>query len=185
LVVFTFYDTSRRKSFKKIKIENDNFEILKFSEILAYLGTICGIILFVISDLYLLFSFMLVILDTQKIVSNVVLSIFGIALGLTVIIKPFYDESKISIIGILIALISSIIITILIPDSILTLINGSINPKELLFFILLLTFVIILILIAFFTEKIIFISSFLSWPPIDLMISILCFTIGFIFVFTN
>ena len=106
-------------------------------------------------------------------------SIFLIVIGIAMFFFPIKDLPLASMIGLVAATATVIVIALLVPDWAVGLIAGVINPKWILVIIFVIVTVIVIIAVKFYIGIFKTISKVLSWPPIALVIVIFCLVQGF------
>ncbi len=182
-IIYAIYETKRRGSFKKRKVETWDFDVTKFLKILTYLGFIVGF-----------FSIMSgvgeLILDVppstayaglnptagKSIFTAIILIVFGVFTFL----KPINDLPIASVIGLLVASLIVAIIAMAIPQQLVAVIAVFIDPKIVLIIIFIIIFAIIALTAKFFMSGIMAISKALSWPPLAFIVAAFCLIQGFL-----
>ncbi|UCC18564.1 MAG: hypothetical protein JSV62_10685 [Promethearchaeota archaeon] len=177
------YERKRRGSFTKRKAEKkeEEFDVSKFLRGLSYLGLILGIfviwsgVMGLILNIPPSFRYEAVTGDY----ANHFTCIFLIIIGIVQFMKPIADLSLSSILGLVVAAVVTFIIAIIVPDGVVQLIAGVINPKWLLVIIFIIIAIVVALTAKFYIGTLQKISKFLSWPPIAFIIMIFCFVQGF------
>ena len=168
------YERKRRGSFTKRKVEVEKFDVSKFLRGMSYLGLILGIfviwsgVMGLILDIPPSFQYRDVTADE----ANHFTCIFLIVVGIAMFFKPISDLPLSSILGLIVAAIVTFIIAIIVPDGVVQLIAGIINPKWLLVIIFIIIAVVVALTAKFYIGTLQKISKFLSWPPIAFIIVI-------------
>ncbi|KKK63778.1 hypothetical protein LCGC14_2990850, partial [marine sediment metagenome] len=145
-IIYAIYETKRRGSFKKRKVETWDFDITKFLKILTYFGFIVGIfsILSGVGELILKVppstAYALLNSTTER---NIFTAIILIVFGVFTFLKPINDLPIASVIGLLVASLIVAIITLAIPPQLVQVIAVFIDPKILLVIIFIIIFAII------------------------------------------
>ncbi len=175
------YERKRRGSFLKRKAEVEKFDITKFLRGLSYIGLILGIFVVWSGAVSLILNIppSFQYRDVTKNAANHFTSIFLIVIGITMFFKPISDLPLSSILGLLAGTVTIFIIALLVPDGVVQLIGGFINPKWILVIIFIIVTVIVGLMAKFSIGTLQKVSKFLSWPPIALIIMIFCFIQGF------
>ncbi|MFW9824203.1 MAG: hypothetical protein ACFFE4_14760 [Candidatus Thorarchaeota archaeon] len=174
------YERKRRGSITKRKAEEE-FDVTKFLRGLSYIGLILGIfvvwsgVVSLIMDIPPSFQYR----DITENGSNHFTSIFLIVIGIAMFFKPISDLPLSSILGLIAGTVTAFVIALLVPDSVVTLIGGVVNPKWLLVIIFIIVTVVVGLTAKFYIGTLQKISKFLSWPPIALIIVIFCLVQGF------
>ncbi len=174
------YERKRRGSFTKRKVEVD-FGITTFLRVISYLGLILGIfvvwsgVISLILDIPPSFEYR----DVTEDAANHFTSIFLIVIGIAMLFFPIKDLPLASIIGLLVATGTVIVIALLVPDWAVGLIANVVDPKWLLVIIFIIVTVVVIIAVKFYIGIFKTISKVLSWPPIALVVVIFCLVQGF------
>ncbi len=179
-IIFALHEAVRRKSFLKKKVEDWDFPITKFLKILSLSGIIVGVLSILAGIGSLLFNeapslaYQAQVNNTRNIFTCFLL----IILGILTFFKPLNDLPIASTIGVLVSSVVCIIILFLIPDSAIKLIDARVLKIGLII-IFLIIFAIVAITVKFWTAGIMGVSKILSWPPLALIIALLCLIQGF------
>ena len=175
------FERKRRGSFTKRKAEEkEEFNVTKFLRGLSYIGLVLGIfviwsgIISLIMDIPPSFKYRDITADE----ANHFTSIFLIIIGMTMFFKPISDLPLSSILGLIAGTVTAIVIALIVPDSVVHLIGGFINPKWILVIIFIIVAVVVGLTAKFYIGTLQKISKFLSWPPIAFIIMIFCFVQG-------
>lgn len=174
------YERKRRGSITKRKAEEE-FDVTKFLRGLSYIGLILGIfvvwsgVVSLIMNIPPSHQYQVV---TEN-ASNHFTSIYLIIIGIAMFFKPISDLPLSSILGLIAGTVTAFVIALLVPDSVVTLIGGIINPKWLLVIIFIIVSVVVALTAKFYIGTLQKISKFLSWPPIALIIVIFSLVQGF------
>jgi len=178
-MIYAIYETKRRGSFKKRKVEDWNFDITKLLKVLTYLGIIVGI-------LSLISGVGGLILDqppsgawngTGK---SVFTSAFLIIFGLLTLLKPLNDLPITSVVGILLASLVVIIVASAIPTEVKEVIDVFIDYRLLLIIVFIIVFAIVALTVKFYIGALMSISKAISWPPLAFIIAVFCLLQGFL-----
>jgi hypothetical protein len=173
------FERKRRGSFTKRKAEEE-FDVTKFLKGLSYLGLILGIfviwsgVMSLILDIPPSFQYR----DVTEPSSNHFTSIFLIVIGLAMFFKPISDLPLSSILGLIAGTATTLIISLVIPDSIADLAGTKVIKWTLIIIFIIVT-AVVAISAKFYIGTMQKISKFLSWPPIALIIVIFCLVQGF------
>ena len=179
-ITWVGYERKRRGSFTKRKVDAD-FVVTKFLRVLSYLGLILGVLVVwsgavsLIMDIPPSFEYR----DVTEDAANHFTSIFLIVIGIAIIFFPIKDLPLASIIGLLVATGTVIVIALLVPDWAVGLIANVIDPKWLLVIIFVIVTIVVIIAVKFYIGIFKTISKVLSWPPIAFVIMVFCFVEGF------
>ncbi|MFX1454749.1 MAG: hypothetical protein ACFFDB_05180 [Promethearchaeota archaeon] len=174
------YERKRRGSITKRKAEEE-FDVTKFLRGLSYIGLILGVfvvwsgVVSLIMNIPPSHQYQVV---TEN-ASNHFTSIYLIIIGIAMFFKPISDLPLSSILGLIAGTVTAFIIALLVPDSVVTLIGGIINPKWLIVIIFIIVSVVVALTAKFYIGTLQKISKFLSWPPIALIIVIFSLVQGF------
>lgn len=180
-LVYAFYETKRRGSFKERKVEDWNFDITKFLKFITYLGIVVGIF-------SLISGIGGLILDqppSTAFASNsphksLFTSVFLIIVGILTLLKPLNDLPISSVLGILLASVVVIILALSIPDEVVEVIAVFINPKLLLIIVFIVVFAIVALTVKFYIGALMAISKAISWPPLAFILGVFCLLQGFL-----
>ncbi len=178
-IIYAIYETKRRGSFKKRKVETWDFDVTKFLKVLTYCGFIVGIfaILSGVGELILdVPPSKAYVLEGKSIFTAIILIVFGIFTFL----KPINDLPIASIIGLMVASLIVAIIALAIPPDLVDVIAVFIDPKILLIVIFIIIFAIIALTAKFYMSGIMAISKALSWPPLAFIVAAFCLIQGFL-----
>ncbi|MHA2130601.1 MAG: hypothetical protein ACW99L_11560 [Promethearchaeota archaeon] len=182
-IIYAIYETKRRGSFKKRKVETWDFDVTKFLKILTYFGFLVGIfsILSGVGELILdvppsnLFA-ELNPTAGKSLFTAIILIVFGIFTFL----KPINDLPIASVIGLLVASLIVAIIALAIPQQLVEVIAVFIDPKILLIIIFIIIFAIVALTAKFYMSGVMAISKALSWPPLAFIVAAFCLIQGFL-----
>ncbi len=181
------YERKRRGSFTKRKVDME-FAVTKFLRVMSYLGLVLGIFVVWSGAMSLILdispSFEYARLNPGQVApfdgeANHFTSIFLIVIGIAMFFFPIKDLPLASMIGLLAATATVIVIALLVPDWAVGLIAGVINPKWILVIIFIIVTVVVIIAVKFYIGIFKTISKVLSWPPIAFVIVIFCLVQGF------
>ena len=175
-IIFGLYEGKRRGSLKERKVEDWDFKITKVLKVLTFLGFIVG--------------FLAIVVGIAGLVNQVppspalegrsyFTSILLIILGVFTFIKPANDLPLSSIIGLLVATVLTIVVIILIPSKVYQTIEVW-GLQIVLVIIFVIIFAVVGVLAKFYSKILMNISKWISWPPIAIIIALLCFTQGFL-----
>ncbi len=182
-IIYALYETKRRGSFKKRKVESWDFDVTKFLKALTYIGFIVGIfsIMSGIGEL---------ILDEPPSLAYAVAnpgagkSLFSaillIVFGIFTFLKPINDLPIASIVGLIVASAAAIIVSMLIPDTLVEHIAIHFDPKWFFIILFIIILAIVAILVKFYIAGIMRISKIMSWPPFAFIVAIVCLIQGFL-----
>ncbi len=181
-VIYAVYETSRRESFKKRKVEDWNFDITKFLKALTYIGFIVGLLCIICGVSGLLFDIppSVAYETTSEPGRNLFTSILLIIFGILTFVKPANDLPLASLIGILAASAVVVILVIAIPQQLIDVIAVFIDPRILLAIIFIIIFAIVALIAKFYTAAFMALSKALSWPPLAVIFAIFCLIQGFL-----
>ena len=180
-LVYAFYETKRRGSFKERKVEDWNFDITKFLKVLTYLGILVGIF-------SLISGVGGLILDQPPSMAfaqnsphkSLFTSVFLIIVGLLTLLKPLNDLPISSVLGILLASIVVVVMALAIPEQVVEVIAVFINPKLLLIIVFIIVFAIVVLTVKFYIGALMAISKAISWPPLAFILGLFCLLQGFL-----
>ena len=181
-IIYAIYETKRRKSFKKRKVEDWDFDITKFLKALTYIGFLVGILALMagLSGAFFDIAPSVAYQQTTEIGRNWFTSILLIIIGILTFVKPANDLPLASIIGVLIASIVVVLLSLLIPQQVSDLIGVFVNPKIVLLVLFIIVFAIVALTAKFYTKAFMAISKALSWPPLGVIFAIFCLLQGFL-----
>ena len=182
-LLYAVYETKRRKSFKKRKVEDWDFDITKFLKVLTYLGFFVGLLSIVSGVSGLMFDIPPSVAyanfeDSRNLFTSIILIVFGVL----TFVKPANDLPLASIVGMLAATLVVIMLALLIPQTVIDLIAVFINPKILLAIVFIIIFAIVALTAKFYTAGFMAVSKAISWPPLAIIVAIFCFLQGFLLV---
>jgi len=180
-LVYAWYETKRRGSFKERKVEDWNFDITKFLKFLTYLGIVVGI-------LSLISGVGGLILDQPPSLAfanhtphkSLFTSAFLIIVGILTLLKPLNDLPISSVLGILLASIVVVVVAVSIPEELVEVIAVFINPKLLLIILFIVVFAIVALTVKFYIGALMAISKAISWPPLAFILGAFCLLQGFL-----
>ncbi len=183
-IIYAAYETKRRKSFKRKKVEDWDFDITKFLKALTYIGFFVGILCLIsgISEL---------ILDippseTYKAENypeegrNVFTAILLIIFGILTFMKPANDLPLASIIGVLAASAVVIVLAFAIPEGAKKAIGIIVDPRIFFAVIFIIVFALVALIAKFYMSGFMAVSKLISWPPLAVIFAIFCFIQGFL-----
>ena len=181
-LIYAAYETKRRQSFKKRKVEDWDFDVTKFLKAITYIGFIVGILALISGVAGLMFDIppSVAYATTSENSRNLFTSILLIIFGILTFVKPANDLPLASIIGVLAATLVVIIIALAIPQQFVDVIAVFVNPKIVLAIIFLIVFAIVALTAKFYVKVFMTISKAISWPPLAVIFSIFCFIQGFL-----
>jgi len=181
-LVYAVYETKRRGSIKKRKVEDWNFDITKFLKFLTYLGIVIGIfgLLSGVGGLILDQAPSVAYAANTQDAKSLFTSAFLIILGTLTLLKPLNDLPISSVIGILLASIVVVIASLAIPDHVVQVIAVYINPKVLLVIIFIFVFAFVALTVKFYIGALMSISKAISWPILAFIIAAFCILQGFL-----
>jgi hypothetical protein len=180
-LLYAIHETKRRKSFKKRKVEDWDFDVTKFLKVLTYLGFIVGLLCIISGVSALMFRIppSVAYLENDR---SLFTSILLIVIGILTFVKPANDLPLASIVGMLVATLVVILLALLIPQTVIDLIAVFINPKILLAIVFIIIFAIVALTAKFYTAGFMAVSKALSWPPLAIIVALFCFLQGFLLV---
>ncbi len=181
-LVYAFYETKRRGSFKERKVEDWNFDITKFLKVLTYLGIIVGIFSIISGVGGLILDQPpsgLYAIKTQD-SKSLFTSVFLIIVGILTLIKPLNDLPISSVIGVLLASVVVVVLALAIPEQVVEVIAVFINPKLLLIIVFIVVFAIVALTVKFYIGALMAISKAISWPPLAFVLGAFCLLQGFL-----
>jgi len=181
-LVYAIYETKRRGSVKKRKVEDWNFDVTKLLKFLTYFGIVIGIlsILSGVGGLILDQAPSVAYASNTQDAKSMFVSIFLIIIGVFTLLKPLNDLPISSVIGILLASIVVVIAAAAIPDQLVQVIAVFIDPKLLLIIIFIIVFAFIALTVKFYIGVLMGISKAISWPVLAFIIAAFCLIQGFL-----
>ena len=181
-IVYAIYETNRRGSVKKRKVEDWNFDVTKFLKVLTYLGFVVGILSIIcgVGGLILNQPPSVAYAANTQDAASIFTSWFLIILGLLTFLKPVNDLPIASAIGLLVASAVIVIVSISIPDQAVQLIAVFIDPKLFLIILFIVVFAIVALTAKFYIGGLMKISKAVSWPPIAFVLAGFCLLQGFL-----
>ena len=182
-IIYALYETKRRGSFKKRKVETWDFDVTKFLKILTYFGFIVGIfsILSGVGALILdIPPSTAYALKNPTVGRSLFTAIILIVFGIFTFLKPINDLPIASVIGLMVASLIVAIIALAIPEKFVEAIAVFIDPKILLVIIFIIIFAIIALTAKFYMSGVMAISKALSWPPLAFIVAAFCLIQGFL-----
>lgn len=181
-LIYAAYETKRRHSFKKRKVEDWDFDVTKFLKAITYIGFIVGILALISGVAGLMFDippsehYAATSENSRNLFTSILLIIFGVI----TFVKPANDLPLASLIGVLAATLVVIIIALAIPQQVVDVIAVFVNPKIVLAIIFIIVFAIVALTAKFYVKVFMTISKAISWPPLAVIFSIFCFIQGFL-----
>ena len=180
-LVYAIYEAKRRGSVKNRKVEEWNFDVTKFLKFFTYFGIVIGILSLLsgVGGLILnqppsrAFAF-----NTPN--ASVFTSIFLIILGILTLLKPLNDLPISSVIGILLASIVVVVVSLAIPEQVVEVIAVFIDPRLLLVIIFIIVFAIVALTVKFYIGALMAISKAISWPVLAFIVAAFCLLQGFL-----
>ncbi len=182
-IIYALYETKRRGSFKKRKVEDWDFDVTKFLKGLTYIGFIVGIfsILSGVGELILNeYPSMAYNALNPGAGRSTFTAIFLIIFGILTFFKPINDLPIASIIGVMAATALVVIIALIIPNGVVEFIAGFIDPKIVLIILFIIIFAIVALIVKFYIGVLIAISKLISWPPLAFIFAVFCLIQGFL-----
>ena len=183
-LVYAAYETKRRKSFKRRKVEDwdKEFDVTKFLKGLTYIGFIVGLLSLISGFSGLIFDIppSVAYVTTSENARNLFTSILLIVFGILTFVKPANDLPLASLIGILAASLAVIVLAFAIPQVVVDFIAVVIDPKILLAILFIIIFAIVALTAKFYTKAFMTISKAISWPPLAVIFAFFCFIQGFL-----
>ena len=180
-LVYAIYETQRRGSVKKRKVEDWNFDVTKFLKFLTYFGIVIGILSLLsgVGGLILnqppsrAFAF-------NNPNASLFASVFLIILGIFTLLKPLNDLPISSVIGILLASLIVVVAASAIPGQLVEVIAVFIDPRLLLVIIFIIVFAFVALTVKFYIGFLMGISKAISWPVLAFIIAAFCLLQGFL-----
>jgi hypothetical protein len=181
-IVYAFYETKRRGSVKKRKVEDWNFDVTRFLKILTYLGFFVGILSLItgVGGLILNQAPSVAYATTTQDAASIFTSWFLIILGLLTFLKPVNDLPIASVIGLLAASAVTVLVALSITEQVGQLIDVFVDRKIFLTVLFIIVFAIVALTAKFYIGGLMKISKAISWPPIAFIIAAFCFLQGFL-----
>ena len=180
-LLYAVHETKRRKSFKKRKVEDWDFDMTKFLKGLTYIGFIVGLLCIVSGVSGLMFKIPPSIAygeGNRSVFTSILLIVFGIL----TFVKPANDLPLASIVGMLTATLVVILIALVLPQTVVDVIAAFVNPKILLAIVFIIIFAIVALTAKFYTAGFMAVSKAISWPPLAIIVAIFCLLQGFLLV---
>ena len=179
-IIYAVYETKRRGSFKKRKVESWEFDITRFLKILTYLGILVGIFSMIsgIGELILDEPPSVAYANNVGYEKNLFSAILLIVFGLFTLLKPMNDLPIASIVGLVVASAAAIITCLLIPDVLVEHIAIHFDPKWFFIILFIIILAVVAILVKFYIGGIMRISKILSWPPFAFIVAVVCLIQG-------
>jgi len=181
-LVYAIYETQRRGSVKKRKVEDWNFDVTKFLKFLTYFGIFVGIlsILSGVGGLILDQAPSVAYASNTQDAKSIFVSALLIIVGVFTLLKPLNDLPISSIIGILLASLIVVVAIAAIPDQLVQVIAIFIDPKFLLLIIFIVVFAIVALTVKFYIGILMGISKAISWPILAFIVAAFCLLQGFL-----
>ena len=190
--VWIGYEINRRGKIFKRKTDDYKFDITKFLRGLSYLGIVLGLICIWCGATGLILKIppsdeyarnMIALgtctdIETCSAVDQFT-CIWLIFMGMIMFLKPINDLPWAGIIGLFAGAAVAILVSLIIPDSVVEWIGGYINPKWVLIIIFLIVAAIVGLTVKFWISALMGISKILSWPPIAMILCGVCMVQGF------
>ena len=183
-LVYAVYETKRRGSIKKRKVEDWNFDITKFLKFLTYLGIVIGIfgLLSGVGGLILDQAPSVAYAVNTQDTKSLFTSAFLIILGTLTLLKPLNDLPISSVIGILLASLVVVVVVLALPEKLVLVIAVFIDPRIVLAIIFIFVFAIVALTVKFYIGTLMSISKAISWPVFAFIIAIFCLLQGFLLI---
>ncbi len=181
-IIYVAYETKRRKSFKKRKVTDYDFDVTRFLKVLTYLGFLVGLFSILTGAAELMFDRPPTnrYEDVTENAVNIFTAILLIVLGILAFVKPGNDLPLASLFGLVAASAVLIIITLVLPPEVEQVIGAFINFRLFLFIVFIIIFAIIALIIKFYTSGFMAVSKALSWPPLAVIVAAFCFLQAFL-----
>ena len=181
-LVYAIYETKRRGSVKKRKVEDWNFDVTKFLKFLTYFGIIIGIlsILSGVGGLILDQAPSVAYAANTQDTKSIFVSALLIIVGVFTLLKPLNDLPISSVIGVLLASLIVVLAVSAIPDQLVQAIALFIDPKLLLLIIFIVVFAIVALTVKFYIGILMGISKAISWPVLAFIVAIFLLIQGFL-----
>jgi len=175
------YESKRRRSVTKRKVDEYEFNVTKFLRVLSYLGIIVGVFCIWSGAVSLLRGLPPSFAYRDNVANEVnhFTSISLIVIGIVMFLKPINDLPWAGIIGLIVGGVVTFIIAIAVPDQLVEVIAVFIDPRWVLGIFFILIVAIVALSVKFYISGLMAISKVLSWPPIALVIMLYCFIQGF------
>ncbi len=113
------------------------------------------------------------------------ISISLLAIGVAMFMKPLIDVPFATIIGIGAGAVASLVLAIVIPQTVTDILSEYVNMKWVLLGVFFLVATIIGLIFKFWIGALEAVSKILSWPPVALLLAIYCFVEGFMVLLTG
>ncbi len=174
------YESKRRRSITKRKVDEYEFNVTKFLRILSYLGIVIGVFCIFSGAVSLLRNLPPSFAYRDNVANEVnhFTAISLIVIGLICFLKPINDLPWSGIIGLIVGSIITFIIAISIPEQLAEVIAVFIDPRWVLGILFVLIVAIVALTVKFYIKGLMAISKVLSWPPIALILMFYCFIQG-------
>lgn len=185
-IIYAAYETKRRKSFKKRKVEDWDFDVTKFLKALTYIGFIVGLLALISGISGLMFdispseAYAANIPPPPEPQRNLFTSILLIIFGILTFVKPANDLPLSSLVGVLVASLVVIILSFAIPQTLIDFIAVLVDPRIVLAVIFIIVFALVALTAKFYTKAFMTISKALSWPPLAVIVALFSFIQGFL-----
>lgn len=181
-IIYAAYETKRRKSFKRKKVEDWDFDITKFLKGLTYIGFFVGIICLIsgISELILDLPPSETYKTETEVGRNVFTAILLIIFGILTFMKPGNDLPLASIIGVLAASAVIVVLAFAIPEGAKEAIGIIVDPRIFFAIIFIIVFALVALIAKFYMSVFMAVSKLISWPPLAVIFAIFCFIQGFL-----
>jgi uncharacterized membrane protein len=180
--IYAFYEAKRRGSFKERKVEDWDFKITKFLKALTFLGFVVGIfaIMSGVGGLILNQPPSVAYANVTQDAASKFTSIFLIIMGLLTFLKPVNDLPFASVLGLLVAAVVVVIVSLSIPQQVVEVIAVFIDPRLVLIILFIIVFAIIALTVKFYIGGLMKLSKVISWPPLALIVAVFCLIQGFL-----
>ncbi|MFX1273769.1 MAG: hypothetical protein ACFFBP_11985 [Promethearchaeota archaeon] len=180
-LIYGIYEAKRRGSFKERKVKDWDYKITVFLKILTFLGFFVGLICIVIgiSGLYYKVPPSIAYYITTGNDVSYFTSILLIVLGILAFLKPMNDLPIASMIALGAAAIVTFIVYLIIPLEVIQ--TAEIWGVEIIIIIIfIIIFCLTAVIVKFYAGALMGISKVISWPPLAIIVSVLCFIQGFL-----
>lgn len=180
-LIYAIYETKRRGSFKKRKVESWDFDITKFLKGLTYIGFLVGIfsMLSGIGELILNEAPSVAYATAHPGAGrNYFSAILLIVFGIFTFLKPLNDLPIASIVGLIVAIAAALIVCFLIPPVLVEHIAIHFDPKWFFIILFIVILAVVAILVKFYIGGIMGISKVISWPPFAFIVAVVCLVQG-------
>ena len=181
-LVWIAYEVNRRGKIFKRNVDEFKFDITKILRGISYLGIILGLICIWTGATGLILK----LPPSEKYAEingassvDQFTCIWLIFMGMIMFLKPINDLPWAGIIGLFAGAAVAILVSMIIPESVVQWIGGYINPKWVIIIIFIVVAAIVGLTVKFWISALMGISKILSWPPIACLLCGICLIQGF------